>query len=113
MRIQPITIISKQNFTKNDRRTNTDRVITMQDLYEMEDRINAKIEKQNKHINEIGNSINNYNSYLVTNQNKILGQSLNDIAKLIYMRQTASGHDYYMNAKKSTEILKNNGAVNI
>lgn len=41
MRIQPITICKpKPNFTKNDRRTNTDRTATVQDLYELEERIN-------------------------------------------------------------------------
>lgn len=54
MRIQKITV---NNFTadnKQNRRTNVDRAATVQDLYEMEDRINLKnaemLRQQNEQI---------------------------------------------------------------
>lgn len=52
MRIQRITPI---NFTTNDmsnRRTSVDRAVTVQDIYEMEDRINSRNAEIIKHQNE-------------------------------------------------------------
>lgn len=50
MRIQPINIMCKPNkpcFT-GQRRENTDRTVTVTDLYEMEDRINQRLDKQDE-----------------------------------------------------------------
>ena len=59
---------------------------SLYDLYHMEDRINSKIEKQNK----------------------MLGQTLYNISEFLYY----PGSDgEYLNAKRSAEILKNNGIV--
>jgi hypothetical protein len=69
MNIQSVSL-AQSNFTSNNsRRTNTDRVATLQDLYEMEDRITANQEK------------------LIKNQNEMLGKTLQSMSQLIY-------HDY-------------------
>lgn len=100
-------------FCNNPRRTNQDRMATVQDLYEMEDRIIAKnkylIEKQIKKMNEINSNIDCYNSYLIKDQNKLIGKTLEDITKLIYFRPLAGSHDYYKLAEKSSKNLTNNG----
>ena len=112
MKIQSITICKpKPSFTKDDRHKYTDRAVTVEDLYDMEDRINAKINRQNKKINEIGNDINQSNYNLVKDQNKILGQALSDMAKLIYFRPLANSHECYKTAQKSSEMVKNNEII--
>ena len=69
MNIQSVSL-AQSNFTSNNsRRTNTDRVATLQDLYDMEDRITANQEK------------------LIKNQNEMLGKTLQSMSQLIY-------HDY-------------------
>lgn len=69
MNIQSVSL-TQSNFTSNNsRRTNTDRVATLQDLYDMEDRITANQEK------------------LIKNQNEMLGKTLQSMSQLIY-------HDY-------------------
>lgn len=123
MKIETIRSINidKNKFLGNKRRQNTDRAATVQDLYELEDRMNAKyanLLKKQKNIlaqlitfddlYELKNKINSENENLINNQSKMIGQSLNDLSKLIYMRQTASAHDYYVKAKASSEALKNN-----
>ena len=111
MRLLPISN-SNYSFCANKRNNKSvDRAVTVKDLYDMEDRINAKIENQGKRVNNIENNINNFNSTLVKDQNKILGQALIDISKLIYFRPLAGSHDYYKTAIKSTEILKNDSVV--
>lgn len=74
MRIRPITICKpKPNFTKNDRRTNTDRTATVQDLYELEERINY--ENLKTQFNNVKNDLND----IKQNQKEIL-KSLNVIS---------------------------------
>ena len=69
MNIQSVSM-AQSNFTSNNsRRTNTDRTATLQDLYEMEDRITANQEK------------------LIKNQNEMIGKTLQSMSQLIY-------HDY-------------------
>lgn len=69
MNIQSVSL-AQSNFTSNNsRRTNTDRVATLQDLYDMEDRITANQEK------------------LIKNQNEMIGKTLQSMSQLIY-------HDY-------------------
>ena len=69
MNIQSVSL-AQSNFTSNNsRKTNTDRVATLQDLYDMEDRITANQEK------------------LIKNQNEMLGKTLQSMSQLIY-------HDY-------------------
>ena len=105
MHIQPII----QNFCfKAKRKDCTDRAVTLQDLYEMEDRINSKIDKQTKRINEVESSINNVNCQLADEQNKLLGQAFIDVTKLIYFRPLASSNDYYKISLKTSEAIKNN-----
>lgn len=52
MKIQSINIMCKPkpNFTQSERRPNIDRAATVADLYDMEDRINARIDKQDEAI---------------------------------------------------------------
>lgn len=52
MKIQPINMMCKPktNFTRNERRPNVDRTITVTDLYEMEDRLNQRLDKQDEAI---------------------------------------------------------------
>ncbi len=101
---------AKPNFLQQKRRKdNTDRAVTVQDLYDMEDRINSKIKRQNQKLLEMENRIDSYNENLMTEQNKLLGNALGDITNLIYFRPLASSHDYYKAAQKSSKIVKNNG----
>ena len=116
MNILPISsnIIKITNFTgKPKRRGNTDRTATVQDLYELEDRINAKnkelIEKQNQIIFKMKDIINYNNDNLILNQNKMVGEALFNMTKLIYFRPLATSHDCFIAAKKSSETLQCNG----
>ena len=63
----------KPNFTKNDRRINTDRTATVQDLYELEERINY--ENLKTQFNNVKNDLND----IKQNQKEIL-KSLNVIS---------------------------------
>ena len=60
MNIQSVSM-AQSNFTSNNsRRTNTDRTATLQDLYEMEDRITANQEKLIKNQNESKNNSSHF-----------------------------------------------------
>jgi len=91
MKIQPITTFCKPkpSFTHSKRYENTDRTPTLQDLYEMEDRLNNKINKQNE----------------------TLGKALGSITDLIYYSPNMTYQDEtdrkYYEAKHFTEKLKN------
>ena len=52
MRIQPINIMCKPNKPcfAGQKRGNADRTVTVTDLYEMEDRINQRLDKQDEAI---------------------------------------------------------------
>ena len=53
MNIQPITMLNcaKTNFTADNKRLkNVDRAVTVRDLYDMEDRINERLDKQDEAI---------------------------------------------------------------
>ena len=90
MKIQAINHINtKLSFTQNQRRTNVDRNVTVQDLYEFENRLNDKIDRQNK----------------------LLGQTLNSITELIYKTPYMAYQDQtdlkYQEAMYYSEKLKN------
>ena len=91
MKIQPITNFCKPrpNFKGDNKRKNPDRAVTMQDLYDMEDRLNNKINKKNE----------------------VLGKALGLITDLIYYSPNMTYQDEtdrkYYEAKYFTEKLKN------
>ena len=116
MKIQSIQIMCKPNkpcFSRSERRQNIDRAATVADLYEMEDRINAKnaaiIKKQNEILGNMEARINNFNEISIVNQNRIIGRTLEDAIRLIYFRPVASAQDCYKKAEKSAQILANGG----
>lgn len=116
MKIQPINLLSKPNrpcFSQQKRRTNVDRAVTVADLYEFEDRIDAKnkafLKLQKNLLEDMEQRMNHFNETIVINQNKMIGHTLEDMTKLIYFRPLASSHDHYKTAVESTKVLANNG----
>lgn len=97
MNIRPISLFNYQNnFTSvKRRRDNVDRAATVQDLYEMEDRINAKT------------------SALFVKQNRLIGNALDNIARVAYLTPSElEGGDVdneFASACKNTRILTHNG----
>jgi len=87
MNIQSVSM-AQLNFTSNgSRRNNADRVATLQDLYEMEDRIIAN------------------QSELIKNQNEMLGKTLQSIAQLI---SRGFDDEYFDQAMDDAAMLKLN-----
>lgn len=97
----------KQN---KKRRENVDRAATLQDLHEMEDRINEHNEKL---IKTLAIQLTETNRELSQKQNRMIGTVLSDISKQIFMRKTASAKDFYEKTKHDSEVLKNSGAIPI
>ena len=90
MKIQAIhSINTKSNFTQNQKRSNVDRAVTVQDLYEFEDRLNSRIDSQNK----------------------ILGQTLYSLSDLVYKAPYMINQDQvdfrYQESLYYSEKLKN------
>ena len=86
MKIQPVNMLckpSKPCFTSRERRENTDRAVTVTDLYEMEDRINLQ------------------NKELVKQQNEKLGNILKNMIKMLYSNE----YFFYERALEASEDL--------
>lgn len=87
MNIQSVSL-AQSNFTSNNsRRTNADRTATLQDLYEMEDRITANQEK------------------LIKKQNEMIGKTLQSISQLI---SRGFDDEYFDQAMDDATMLKLN-----
>ena len=90
MNIQSVSL-AQSNFTSNSsRRNNADRVATLQDLYEMEDRIIAN------------------QSELIKNQNEMLGKTLQSMIKHINDVGAYLSVPEYNEAMDNASLLKLN-----
>ena len=109
MRIQPITICKpKPNFTKNDRRTNTDRTATVQDLYELEERIFGG--KKVKSVQGISRELmQDLQNDIKESIDKLLGQK-RDLLYLMEMMPKAEMRTVlslrYLNSKRWEDVAK-------
>ena len=84
-------IFGDSNKNRYARRENVDRTATVQDLYEMEDRIIAK------------------NKELFKKQNRMLGDTILSMMEYMEMRGTYAEKDFRINASRQAKNLSANG----